>query len=78
MISIAKKYSKSPAQIALKYLLNKGIAVIPKSSNENRMKENLNLFDFELKDEDIKMLESLDTGRGRSWPSTMSEEFYKV
>ena len=74
MISIAKKYKKSPAQIALKYLLNKGIVVIPKSSNKNRMEENLN--DFQLKDEDIKILEKLDTGKGRSWPSAMSEEFY--
>jgi diketogulonate reductase-like aldo/keto reductase len=78
LISIAKKYSKSPAQIALKYLLNKGIVVIPKSSNKNRMMENLNLFDFQINDEDIKILETLDTGRGRSWPSAMSEEFYKV
>ena len=74
MISIAKKYKKSPAQIALKYLLNKGIVVIPKSSNKNRMEENLN--DFQLKDEDIKILEKLDTGKGRSWPSALSEEFY--
>ena len=78
LMSVAKKYNKSPAQIALKYLLIKGIAIIPKSSNKNRMKENLNIFDFELKDEDVKILETLDTGRGRSWPSTMSEEFYKV
>ena len=69
MISILK----SPAQIALKYLLNKGIAIIPKSSNINRMKEDLNIFDFELKDEDIKILETLNTGRGRSWPGIMSE-----
>ena len=78
LISIAKKYQKSPAQIALKYLLNKGISIIPKSSNKYRMIENLNIFDFELKDDDVKTLEKLDTGKGRSWPSTMSEEFYKV
>ena len=76
LISMAKKYKKSPAQIALKYLLNKGIVVIPKSSNKNRMEENLNVFDFQLKDEDIKILEKLDTGKVRSWPSAMSEEFY--
>ena len=40
------------------------------------MEENLNVFDFQLKDEDIKILEKLDTGKGRSWPSAMSEEFY--
>ena len=40
------------------------------------MIENLNILDFKLKEEDIKILSSLDTGRGGSWPSTMREEFY--
>ena len=40
------------------------------------MQENLNVFDFKLKEEDKKIISSLDTGKGSSWPSTMSEEFY--
>ena len=76
LISIAKKYGKSPAQITLRYLLDLNVVVIPKSTHKNRMIENLNIFDFKLNEEDIKILSSLDTGKGSSWPSEMSEEFY--
>ena len=40
------------------------------------MIENLNVFDFKLKEEDKNIISSLDTGRGGSWPSSMREEFY--
>ena len=40
------------------------------------MIENLNIFDFKIKDEDMKIISSLDTGKGSSWPSAMKEEFY--
>ena len=73
---IASKYGKSPAQIALKYLLQLDIVVIPKSANKNRMTENFNIFNFKIKDEDMKALSNLDTGRGKSWPSGMKEEYY--
>ena len=76
LINVAKKYGKTPAQIALRYLLELNIVVLPKSNHKNRMQENLNILDFKLKDEDIKTLSTLDTGRGGSWPSAMSEEFY--
>ena len=76
MINVAKKYGKTPAQIALRYLLDLNIVVIPKSNHKNRMQENLNILDFKLKEEDIKILSPLDKGRGGSWPSAMSEEFY--
>ena len=76
LINVAAKYGKTPAQVALRYLLDLNIVVIPKSNHKNRMIENLNILDFKLKEEDIKILSSLDTGRGGSWPSTMREEFY--
>ena len=60
----------------LRYLLDLNIVVIPKSLHKNRMQENLNVFDFKLKEEDKKIISSLDTGKGSSWPSTMREEFY--
>ena len=60
LISIGKAYEKSAAQIALKYLIQKGIAVIPKSANRNRMIENINIFDFQLTNNDMKQLENLD------------------
>lgn len=61
LIKIAKKYNKSPAQITLKYLLSLGISVIPKSANKNRIIENISIFDFELKPEDIAILDGFNT-----------------
>ena len=72
---VAAKYRKTPAQVLLRYLLHLGIVVIPKTVNKNRMVENLNIFNFKLMDQDIKLLNSLDTGRGKAW-SGMAEEFY--
>ena len=76
LISIAEKYKKTPAQIALRYLLQLNIVIIPKTVNRDRMIENYNIFNFHIKDEDMSELSKVDTGRGGSWPSTMSEEFY--
>ncbi len=74
--TIAAKYNKTPAQIVLRYLVQLNIVVIPKTVNKDRMIENLNIFNFNIKDEDMKILSKIDTGRGGSWPSTMREEFY--
>ena len=72
---VAAKYNKTPAQVLLRYLLHLGIVVIPKTVNKNRMIENLNIFNFKLTEEDIKILDKLDTGKGKTWCG-MSEEFY--
>ena len=74
---VAEKYGKTPAQISLRYLLHLGIIVIPKSANKNRINENFNIFNFELLDQDIKLLSSLDTGKGKSM-SGMYETFYET
>lgn len=60
--SLAQKYSKTPAQIALRFLIQKGFAVIPKSIAPNRINENQNIFDFTLSDGDMKTLYGLDRG----------------
>ncbi|XP_018579931.1 aldo-keto reductase family 1 member C13-like [Anoplophora glabripennis] len=60
--NIAKKYNKSPGQIMLKYLLQKNIVPIPKSSSPERLKENISVFDFEINSEDIRSLDDLDGG----------------
>ncbi|CAG5107711.1 Similar to akr1a1a: Aldo-keto reductase family 1 member A1-A (Danio rerio) [Cotesia congregata] len=62
LIKIGKKYNKSSAQIALKFIIQKGIAAIPKSTNPKRIQENIDLFDFELDSNDIKIVNSLDQG----------------
>lgn len=59
---IADKHNKTVAQIALKFLVQKNIVVIPKSVTVKRIKENINLFDFTLDDEDIEGLTALDIG----------------
>ncbi|GLH13983.1 1,5-anhydro-D-fructose reductase [Gryllus bimaculatus] len=52
---IGTKYNKTNAQIALRYLIQLGVNPIPKSSNKLRLAENINIFDFELNDEDMKL-----------------------
>ena len=73
---IASKYKKSPAQIVLRYLIQLNIVVIPKTVHKDRMIENFDIFNFRLRDEDMKALSKIDTGRGGSWPYGMREEFY--
>lgn len=60
---IGAQYGKSVAQVALRFLLQSDVVVIPKSTHENRMKENFDVFDFALTDEDMKKIEALDTGK---------------
>lgn len=62
MISLSEKYEKSIAQIVLRWHLQRGIIPIPKSSNENRIKENLDIFDFEISKKDMMQINLLDEG----------------
>ncbi|XP_053428843.1 aldo-keto reductase family 1 member C15-like isoform X3 [Nycticebus coucang] len=58
--AIAKKHHRSPGQVALRYHLQRGVVVLAKSFNEQRIKENFQVFDFELTPEDMKALDSLN------------------
>ncbi|CAH1783108.1 unnamed protein product [Owenia fusiformis] len=58
--AIARKYEKSPAQIALRFQLQRGVAVCPKSSKKHRIAENINVFDFTLGPEDMNRLLACD------------------
>ncbi|KAK9301500.1 hypothetical protein QLX08_006130 [Tetragonisca angustula] len=60
VLKVAKSYKKSPAQILLRFIVQNGIAVIPKSTNPQRIKENIQLFGWELESEDIEKLSNLD------------------
>ena len=60
---IAIHHGKTPAQIALRFLIQNGILVIPKSVHTDRIKENIDIFDFVLTDEEMKALSALDTAK---------------
>ena len=62
LIEIGKTYGKTPAQVALRFLIQSGVVVIPKSVHKERMEENFNVFDFTLNRDEMASLESLDTG----------------
>ncbi|GAB1229731.1 aldo/keto reductase [Lactiplantibacillus plantarum] len=62
---IANKYGKSNGQVILRWLLQRGIVVIPKSVHKNRMAENINVFDFELTNDEMNALNNLDKGESQ-------------
>ncbi|KAF9766210.1 hypothetical protein IL306_001416 [Fusarium sp. DS 682] len=59
---ISSKHSKTPAQILIRYSLQKSWIPLPKSSNTNRIRENIDVFDFALDQDDMKALDGLDEG----------------
>lgn len=60
--NIADKYNKSSAQVILRWLLQKGIIILPKSVHESRIIENKEIYDFELTNEEMEIMKSLNTG----------------
>jgi len=61
LVKIGEKYSKSAAQVILRWLIQRKVVVLCKSTHKERMAENFNVFDFELSDEDMDEIKSLDT-----------------
>ncbi len=61
LAEIGRKYGKSVAQVALRYLLQRGVALIPKSTHKERMKQNMDIFNFSLTEEDMAIIRQLDT-----------------
>ncbi|GER71870.1 glyoxal reductase [Weizmannia acidilactici] len=68
LVELAEKYGKTPAQIVLRWHVERGIVVIPKSVTPSRIKENSEIFDFSLTQEDMEKIAALNSGRryGRS------------
>ena len=72
---IAKAYDKTPAQVMLRWHLQRGRSVIPKSTNPARIAENIDVFDFELSTEELAAIDALDTGqRGGPEPEAITLE----
>ena len=62
LTEIGKKYNKSVAQVILRWLVQRGIVVLTKSTDINRIKENFDIFNFELSKEDMKKIKEINTG----------------
>ncbi|MFZ0834778.1 MAG: aldo/keto reductase [Mycobacterium sp.] len=71
LVSIAQAHGKSPAQVAIRWSIQLGNVVIPRSANPERIKENIDVFDFELTDDEMSAIDGLDEGtRFRPDPAT--------
>ena len=67
IVKIAKAHGKSPAQVILRWDLQKGVVVIPGSSNPDHMLENISLFDFELTEEEMEEMNALNRDEKHDW-----------
>ena len=63
LAGIGAKYGKSVAQVALRWLTQRGVIIIPKSVHVERMEQNLDILSFTLSDEDMAAIAKLDTGK---------------
>ncbi len=63
LTEIGKKYGKSVGQTGLKFLIRTGVSAVPKSSSVERMKENIDIFDFDLDEEDLSKISAPDENR---------------
>ncbi len=68
ILKLAEKYGKNVGQIILRFEVQDGIIVLPKSTNPERIKGNIDIFDFSFTDEEMSLLRSLDTGKGSHDP----------
>ena len=67
------KYHKTAAQVALRYLIQRDVIVIPKTVHKNRMEQNFDVFDFVLTDDDMAEILKLDTGKSLFFSHTDPE-----
>ena len=78
IVALAEKHGKTPAQVILRWQLQLGHSIVPKSVRPARIAENFDLFDFTLSDADMAAIDALDTGRrGGPDPDNLGREFYE-
>lgn len=79
LLEIVERHGKSPAQVMLRWHIQQGRQVIPKSTKPERIAENFDVFDFELSDDELATIDALDTGnRGGPDPEQPQPNFHKV
>jgi 2,5-diketo-D-gluconate reductase A len=64
---MAKKYGVTEAQVLLRWAVQKGYPVLPKSTNPERIRENADIFSFDIDEEDMAAIEKMDHGDGVAW-----------
>ena len=74
LVEIGNKYNKSVGQVILRWLVQRGIVPLAKTVRKERMQENLNIFDFELTDEEMKAMQALDTNKPSHNPEDPANE----
>ncbi|KAL0256234.1 hypothetical protein SLS55_008626 [Diplodia seriata] len=74
LVSLAKKHGKSPAQVLLRWSLQKGFVILPKTVTMSRIEENASLFDFKLDAEDMKSLDMGGEYAPCAWDPTVSRD----
>lgn len=75
---IAARCGRTPAQVVLRWGIQRGTAVVPKSSRPERLRENLSLFDFELSEEEMRSIDALDRGRRFNDPGEFCEAAFNT
>ena len=72
IVKIAEKHGKTPAQVLLRWATQRGVAVIPKSNNEGRLRQNLDVTGWELGGEEVESISGLDRGMRFNDPVNVS------
>ena len=62
LVALAEKYGKTPAQVILRWVLQHGVSAIPKSANQARLRENFNVFDFDISANDMGLMDTWNEG----------------
>jgi D-xylose reductase len=76
VLEIAEAVQRTPAQVVLRWGVQRGTAVIPKTEKLERLKENLSLFDFELSDAQMSAIAALDRGQRFNDPGVFCEQAF--
>ncbi len=75
LAAIAAKHGKTPAQVVIRWHLDEGLIVIPKTVNADRLRENIAVWDFALDSDDLARIATLDSADGRTGPDPMTATF---
>ena len=78
IIEIAQRYNKTPAQVVLRFGVQRGLAIVPKTSRVERLQENLAIFDFELTEEEMNSILALDKNRRFNDPGHFAEAAFNT